>query len=173
MSELRSLAEHCNYGPTLDQMFWDRPVCGIKDDNIQHRLLSEDKLTLQKAMEIALGLEAASKNAKTLQGASVGTLPEVNKLTSSKQGPPRQSAPACHHCGKSNHSPANCCFKYSKCNHCGKVGNIKAACYALRKPADRTVCSKHSDIRLVHETSGEHATHSSASTQKTGTNLTQ
>ena len=79
MSELRSLAEHCNYGPTLDQMLRDRPVCGIKDDNIQHRLLSEDKLTLQKAMEIALGLEAASKNAKTLQGASAGTLP---KLTS-------------------------------------------------------------------------------------------
>ena len=133
-------------------------ACRIKDEHIQHRLLLEDKLTLQKAMEIALGLEAASKNAKTLQGASAGTLPEVNKLTSSKQGPPRQSAPACHRCGKSNHSPANCHFKSAKCNHCGKVGHIKAACRALRKPADRTVCSKHRDIRLVHETSAEHAT---------------
>ena len=158
MSELRSLAEHCNYGPTLDQMLRDRLVCGIKDEHIQRPLLSEDKLTLQKAMGIALGLEAASKNAKTLQGASAGTFPEVNKLTSSKQGPPRQSAPACHCCGKSNHSPANCRFKSAKCNHCGKVGHIKAACRALRKPADRTVCSKHRDIRLVRETSAEHAT---------------
>ena len=62
-------------------MLRDRLVCGIKDEHIQHCLLSEDKLTLQKAMEIALGLEAASKNAKMLQGASAGTLPEVNKLT--------------------------------------------------------------------------------------------
>ena len=119
MSELRSLAEHCNYGPTLDQMLRDRLVCGIKDEHIQRRLLSEDKLTLQKAMEIALGLEAASKNAKTLQGASAGTLPEVNKLTLSKQGPPRQSAPACHRCGKSNHSPAQ--TLHSECRS-GRAG---------------------------------------------------
>ena len=27
MSELRSLAKHCNYGPTLDQILRDRLVC--------------------------------------------------------------------------------------------------------------------------------------------------
>ena len=44
VSELRSLAEFCNFGSTLDDMLHDRLVCGINDDNIQRRLLSEDKL---------------------------------------------------------------------------------------------------------------------------------
>ena len=45
VSELRSLAEFCNFKATLDDMLRDRLVCGINDDNIQRRLLSETKLT--------------------------------------------------------------------------------------------------------------------------------
>ena len=41
VSELRSLAEHCNFGATLDLMLRDRLVCGINDDAIQRRLLAE------------------------------------------------------------------------------------------------------------------------------------
>ena len=39
VSELRSLAEHCNFGAMLDLMLRDRLVCGINDDAIQRRLL--------------------------------------------------------------------------------------------------------------------------------------
>ena len=46
LSELRSLAQHCNFGAALDNMLRDRFVCGIQDDSIQRRLLSELKLTL-------------------------------------------------------------------------------------------------------------------------------
>ena len=51
VAELRSIAEHCNFRPTLDAMIRDRVVCGINDDAMQKRLLAEGaKLTLAKAL---------------------------------------------------------------------------------------------------------------------------
>ena len=40
VAELRSIAQTCNYGSSLDEMLRDRIVCGISDDHIQQRLLS-------------------------------------------------------------------------------------------------------------------------------------
>ena len=53
MSDLRKLAENCNFGTTLNEMLRDRLVCGINDDKIQRLLLLEDTLTLDKAFRIA------------------------------------------------------------------------------------------------------------------------
>ena len=47
--ELHGLAEFFNYGTALDDMLRDRMVCGINDVSIQHRLLSEQNLTFEKA----------------------------------------------------------------------------------------------------------------------------
>ena len=66
VAELRSLAEFCNYGTSLDNMIRDRIVCGIMNSKIQQKLLSERSLTLARAVEIAQGMETAAKNAKEL-----------------------------------------------------------------------------------------------------------
>ena len=60
IAALKKLTEHCNFGNTLNAMLRDRLVCGIKDDKVQRKLLSEQKLTFKKAVELAL--ESASKN---------------------------------------------------------------------------------------------------------------
>ena len=49
-SELRALAQYCNFGETLETMLRDRLVCGINNEKIQNRLLSETELTYQKAL---------------------------------------------------------------------------------------------------------------------------
>lgn len=49
VAELRRLAQDCNYGDKLQQMLRDRLVCGIEDECIQRRLLSEADLTFEKA----------------------------------------------------------------------------------------------------------------------------
>lgn len=46
-----------------------RLVCGINQDAIQRKLLSEKKLTFDTALEKAQALEAAMKNAKEMQDA--------------------------------------------------------------------------------------------------------
>ena len=51
VSEIRSLAEFCNFGPALEEMLCDRIVCGINDD-AKRRLLAEPRLTYKKALEI-------------------------------------------------------------------------------------------------------------------------
>ena len=51
VAELRALAEFSNFGDTLETMLRDRIVCGINDDLIQRRLLSEPKLDYAKAVE--------------------------------------------------------------------------------------------------------------------------
>ena len=67
LAELRALAQHCNFGATLDDMLRDRIVCGINDDSIQRRLLSEAKLTLKEALKLTLSYESATRNARELQ----------------------------------------------------------------------------------------------------------
>lgn len=61
-AELRHLTEHCKFGATLSEMLRDRLVCGINNEPIQRRLLSEKELTYDKALEIALSMEAAATN---------------------------------------------------------------------------------------------------------------
>ena len=68
MADLRRLAEHCNYGDTLDKMLTDRLVWGINDAGIQRKLLQEnDPLTLARALTIATGAETADKNLKEMK----------------------------------------------------------------------------------------------------------
>ena len=74
VSRLRSLAEFCNFGASLEEMLRDRLVCGIQNTPIQKRLLAEKTLTFTRALELSQGLETASKHAKEL--AQVG-VPET------------------------------------------------------------------------------------------------
>lgn len=67
VAELRKLAQDCNYGETLPQMLRDRLGCGINDDRIQRRLLSETNLTFESALSLAQAMESANKNVQDLQ----------------------------------------------------------------------------------------------------------
>ena len=65
LAELRLLSEDCNYGE-LEEMLRDRLVCGINNDSIQKRLLSEANLTYRRAVEIATAMETAAKDIRDL-----------------------------------------------------------------------------------------------------------
>ena len=47
---------HCNFGDTIKDMLGDRLVCGINDQNIQRKILSESRLTYEKAIDIAISM---------------------------------------------------------------------------------------------------------------------
>ena len=66
--ELRVLSAHCNFGSSLNDMLQERLVCGINNDQMQKRLLSEPKLTLKKATAILQSMELAAENVRQLQG---------------------------------------------------------------------------------------------------------
>ena len=65
--KLQHLTRYCNFGDSLKEMLCDRLVCGIQNGPIQHCLLAEPSLTLDKAIEIAIAMESADGNARDLQ----------------------------------------------------------------------------------------------------------
>ena len=61
-------------------MLCDRLVCGIAHRQIQWRLLAESKLTLKRATGLALGTEAAVKNAQILQSTPLRAIAQDGSL---------------------------------------------------------------------------------------------
>jgi hypothetical protein len=69
IAEIRKLSEYCDF-QDLNDTLRDRFVCGLRDEQTQKKLLSVQGLTLDKAIQIAVAMEIASKDALELQGKS-------------------------------------------------------------------------------------------------------
>eukprot|EP00731_Ephydatia_muelleri_P033663 Em0034g45a len=120
VAELRRLATNCKFGAYLDEAMRDRLVCGLRDDDTQKRLLSEEDLTFARAAEIAQSREAAQLNVQQLKETSVAV-----KTVSSRVD---KQFRRCPHCGKNNHSSEKCSFKSATCYKCRKPGHIASVC---------------------------------------------
>ena len=123
VAELRRLASSCKFKEDyLEEALRDRFVCGLRSEAIQRHLLSQRSLTLKIAVDSALAMEAAEKNAKALKSDSALG---IQKLQSNARG--RHSGP-CYRCGRGEHNPAECRFKNARCHRCGKIGHIAPVC---------------------------------------------
>lgn len=134
MSELRALAEHCNFGATLDTMLRDRLVCGVNNQSIQRRLLAETDMSPANFERVAKAMEAAAQNASTLSADSRSVKTEVSEVHKLSYGQQRrqarqigsgQATAGCYRCGARDHHAPQCKFKGAKCDACGKGGSPK------------------------------------------------
>ena len=125
---MRHIAKDCDFDTALETNLRDRLVCGIADQVIQKRLLSEHNLTFEKAFRIAQSHESATKFFVTLQGLQV-----LHQLRSNDTvGSP------CYRCGSKGHKQDQCRFKTATCHHCGKVGHIQPVCRSRSGSSDST-----------------------------------
>ena len=112
VAELRKLTEHCKFGGTLNDALRDRLICGIKNENIQKKLLSVSNLTLQKATEISSAMETAAKNAIELQHQHrPDPVHKVSKKKDSSSKTLKLEKRACFCCDRKNHPPRNASLK--------------------------------------------------------------
>ena len=124
---LRKLAETCDFGEFLDFALRDIFVCGLKSKNrnIQKVLLTKKDLTVHKAVEIAVSMEAAEIETSAFPTSS-GT---VNKV--------KGDTKECWRCGKVNHTPENCFYKGVECHRCLERGHLGRRCTKSRQRSRR------------------------------------
>lgn len=134
---IQKLAEHCQFGTTLNDALRDRLVCGLTNEHIQRKLLVEADLNYEKAKAIAIASETATKDAEELRKQPNS---DVNKLkakpdvkhaaaTARARSPLKSTSAAyCTRCGKKNHSQAECYFRDKECHNCSKRGHTKKMC---------------------------------------------
>ena len=120
MAELRRLKTHCKFGTCLDEALRDRLDCGLQSEGIQKKLLIEADLTLTRAAELSVGMEAAEKNAKSLNG----TENSIKSVTSVK---------ACYRCSRTSYNQKDCRFKDAECHNCSKQGHIATVSRSPKK----------------------------------------
>ncbi|XP_041961667.1 uncharacterized protein K02A2.6-like [Alosa sapidissima] len=157
VAELRRLAQDCNYGNKLQQMLRDRLVCGINDERIQRRLLSETELTFDKALSIAVAVETANKNAQDLKNPSASVKFIKTKKGTQESSAFKESGNECYRCKGTRHNAANCKFKQEKCHACGKVGHIARACRG--KNTLNQGSKEHGDVKREKKRGSYHRSH--------------
>ncbi|XP_037505702.1 uncharacterized protein LOC119382034 [Rhipicephalus sanguineus] len=156
VAALRSLSADCNFGvpattsaastppaeghaavlanPTMlpqHVMLRDRFVCGIRDEHLQQRLFAEKDLTFQRALDLALSSESASKQQRGLKGATSSA--EAHKTSQSKKERKHSAQQRrCYRCD-GWHEADTCKFRTAQCRFCSKKGHIENACISKKK----------------------------------------
>ncbi|KAK3921958.1 hypothetical protein KUF71_011134 [Frankliniella fusca] len=114
MADLRKLARPANFGASLDRMIRDRLVLGLANQEAQAWLFRLPDLTLDKAVETALSVEASNNHV------AESAEPTVNLVCDGE------------------HSPDDCRHGNSRCNFCGFLGHIERACQKKKRGEPRT-----------------------------------
>lgn len=111
-------------------MIRDRLACGINDSSIQKKLLTERELTLQQALTIAEGSEAADRDLKEMKSlrADQFRVKEPVHQVKGKGNPTPQVT--CHRCGIPGHVATTCRHKETKCYTCRRKGHLTRVCHS-------------------------------------------
>ena len=131
---LRKLSEHCEFGDKLEEYLRDRLVCGLNSERVQQKLLATQDLNLKKAMDIAIGFETASKEARSLQSSGGVDGERIDRLGaqfgSNRVGGQgfNQGRKECYRCGSLTHLANGCPFRNKECFGCGRKGHLKCKC---------------------------------------------
>ena len=153
-AKLKHLASTCNFGTHLTEALRDRLVCGLRNKEIQKKLLTEEH-NFDEALKKALGAEAAKKDVAAFS--QEDTTP-VNKLDSDGRPPFRPRRPRrppgkgrgkkplnqnqnnstseCLSCGKTGHPRSQCKYRNYTCHNCGRSGHITDACKSKSQKID-------------------------------------
>ena len=154
--EMRNMSNNCEFDILKNSLLTDMLIIGLKNKNIQERLLREDNLTLDKVIKNCKTAELTSQQAKLIQKGvtstdSINTVDYVRKFKKpygsygpkytkpqyipqkikNKQNEKKAKIQNCKFCSYS-HDRGSCPAFPVTCNSCGKKGHY-SKCYQNRK----------------------------------------
>ena len=160
VSELRKLAEYCNFGAGLNERLRDQFVSGIADEKLQKKLLAKENLDFDKAYKIALTDEVAIRDAGIFvpTPAVQQTASSVNKVKSVPQRKPtaRKEKPTTKQQPTTKYQPTSKYQKYPssskrqqrrQCYRCGNPDHLAPDCPMKDKKCN--FCHKIGHLSVV------------------------
>ena len=151
--DLYTLSEHCDFTDRND-MIRDKIVVSIKNKELSERLqtiaMSQEKLTLEKTLEIVRSHELVDTNdmsnidvdrvyvPKKQHNSSVSFQSNATRCSSRnrsrshsrKHQPQQQQHQKCGNCGYLKHHSGKCPAMGQKCNKCHKMNHFSSMCYS-------------------------------------------
>ena len=138
---LHQAAEDCQF-TNFDESVLDQFIAGLRDNEIQSKLLQEENLTMTAAQRIAVNFEKAASEAQKMSGAQAetnyvanGYKKKMRKPHGSGEGGYEQSGQTkpkkCEKCKLSGHDTKDC---KTRCHKCKELGHIRNQCKNKSKP---------------------------------------
>lgn len=150
VNRLRKLASTCNYGAQTDEFIRDRLIIGLNSRSTKLRLLKEQDLTLDKALEMCRASEHAEKQVKAIhsnqassesvyvvkarqtdkgQQASNTEKRAQSKSKTGTKKPPDTPSERCTFCGNKRHQRRKDCPAFGQtCRKCKKANHFAKVC---------------------------------------------
>src|SRR5436190_13638227 len=121
---------------------------------IREKLLQEKELSLQKAFDLALLLEASRKGSSEMNVSLPVPLNKITKNIDNKgaktfpQLEAKSLAGKCFRCGNPNHRAHDCKLKHIVCLKCNTKGHLASVCLKVNRPngPNTKVIQKQTDI---------------------------
>lgn len=92
VARLKNLAKHCAFGTFLHDALRDKLVCGIRSENVQRKLLTEENLTFERAFQLAISMEMAENQIK-IMGNDTTSIIKVSFVKNNIRKPSSSSSP--------------------------------------------------------------------------------
>ena len=138
-SNLRSLADTCNFGALKDETIRERIVCGVGDSSLRKKLLQVPELTLERCIDMCHCAEATSTQleAMSAQNSHVHPPSEVNFFKKPSKGADKSSfLKDCRFGGQAHEKERSKCLAFGTiCSACQKENHFALKCAPRKKAA--------------------------------------
>lgn len=84
VARLKSLILHCDFKEFLQQALRDQLVCGLRSEGIKRKLLTEENLTFERAVQITVSMEIAEGQRLKVMRTETSTVNKINMQKGSK-----------------------------------------------------------------------------------------
>ena len=168
VNRLRKAASTCKFGTLTDELIRDRIVMGLQDKTTKLRLLKEENLDLNKALNICRSSEIASMELKSMKSEQTNNSEQINAIqakyqrrrkykesTRSEAGTKatKQTQEICNRCGKQGRDKREECIAYGQtCRICSKPNHFAVVCRQKGKTPFQQKSQRRNVKMVTHET---------------------